>query len=149
MKNTTQPNYKEATFVREASKPHYELSLSSPFWELDSTLIVAPPYSPKYFKDIPLILESPRWKTTGKGTFSGLRQLPFRNWYQGDVLIPDRPKRNGKAKKELILTKIVEDAKGTSTMTVVHFPRLFKYPAEIIPFAGQFIEYKKKIGGED
>ena len=143
MKNETYPYYKEAVYVKNKGDKSFSLYESSPFWELERTLKVSPPFSPKYLRlGIALIVESPERIQKGMGTFSGLRNLTYANWYQGDLVrITNHRKGSGnRQNKDLLLAQIREDGDGNAVMRLVHIPKYFKYPNKLANWIPGFLD---------
>jgi hypothetical protein len=143
MRKTNYPYYKEAVFVRPIGERLFQLTKSSPFWELERTLIVGRPYSPTYLNQgIALIVESPKRKQDKTAFFTGLRNLSSANWYEGN-LIRNTPRKQGaksRAIKDLVLVQISEDSQGIATMRMIHIPQFKKYPTELTSWVNGFLE---------
>jgi hypothetical protein len=143
VRNVNYPNYKEALFVRPKGERHFKLTQSSPFWELEHILKVDRPYSPKYVNQgIALIVESPKRTHDKTAFFTGLRNLPSANWYEGNLVRKTRSKQGAKSRqvKDLILVQISEDSEGLAIMRMIHIPKFRKYPKELKSWANGFLE---------
>lgn len=143
MRTINYPHYKEAVFIRPIGERNFQLTHSSPFWELERTLIVDRPYSSTYLNQgIALIVESPKRKHDKTAFFTGLRNLSSANWYEGN-LIRKKPRKQGaksRANKDLILVQISEDSQGIATMRMIHVPQFLKYPTELKSWVNGFLE---------